>query len=79
AACAVWLYHQTAKTLTAALTGRPELSILPLKNPADALTMDRHFSYLRDVAGFRGLAGSGRNAELALAKLLDYWYGGLGA
>ncbi len=79
AACAVWLYRETAKTLTAALTGQAGVTTLPLKNSADPLTMDAHFGYLRDVAAFRGLAGSGKNAELALAQLLDYWYGGLGA
>lgn len=73
--CVDWLYRRTAKEIRARSLAGGNAGTGSLQNPPDLLNISRLHTMLRELGELRRLAGSGLNMELALAELLDGWYG----
>ncbi|UCG71531.1 MAG: hypothetical protein JSV45_09690 [Chromatiales bacterium] len=73
--CVDWLYRRTATEIRARSLAGENAGTGSLQNPADLLNISRLHTMLRELGELRRLAGSGLNMELALAQLLDGWYG----
>lgn len=73
--CVDWLYRRTAAEIRARSLAGENAGTGSLQNSPDLLNISRLHTMLRELGELRRLAGSGVNMELALAQLLDGWYG----
>lgn len=73
--CVDWLYRRTAQEIRARSLAGENAGTGSLQNAPDLLNISRLHTMLRELGELRRLAGSGVNMELALAQLLDGWYG----
>lgn len=73
--CVDWLYRRTAREIRARSLAGENAGTGSLQNAPDLLNISRLHMMLRELGELRRLTGSGLNMELALAQLLDGWYG----
>lgn len=73
--CVDWLYRRTSREIRQRSLAAGNAGTRSLQNSPDVLNISRLYAMLRELGDLRRLAGSGLNMELALATLLDGWYG----
>ena len=73
--CVDWLYRRIAREIRARSLGLQNHGTGSLQNSSDVLNISHLHYILRELAEVRRLAGSGINTELAIAQMLDGWYG----
>jgi len=84
--CLRWLYCRVSRGIERQLLKQErDCGSIPgnahLQNPGGTLNINTAFEYLRELQEYRriGGRGTGLNAELNLASLLMWWYGGFSA
>jgi DNA polymerase-3 subunit delta' len=70
-----WLYRRIGKEIRSRSLSGEKRGTGSLQNGQDVLNISRLHSMLRELGELRRQLGSGLNMELALAQLLDEWYG----
>lgn len=73
--CVDWLYRRIAQEIRTRSLMAENGGTGSLQNSPDVLNISRLHAMLRELGELRRMAGSGLNMELAVAQLLDGWYG----